>query len=70
MSLQDDFLAEVEAFLKSADMEPSAFGRDALKDPNFVFDLRSNRCPNLRTIERVRQFMETRTGGEQSTEAA
>ncbi len=57
MSLRAEFLAEVEAFLVEADMEPSAFGRDALKDPNFVFDLRDDRSPNLRTIERVRDFM-------------
>jgi hypothetical protein len=38
-------------------MEASLFGRSALKDPNFVFDLRKGRCPNLRTIQRVRAFM-------------
>ncbi len=41
-------------------MEASLFGRKALKDPNFVFDLRKGRCPNLRTIQRVREFMSAR----------
>lgn len=57
MTLRDDFLAEIEAFLVEAKMDASTFGRDALKDPNFVFDLRSDRAPNLRTIERVRDFI-------------
>jgi len=62
MTLQDDFLAEIEAFLTSNEMDPSAFGREALKDPNFVFDLRKGRAPNLRTIERVREFMSEEIG--------
>ncbi len=50
-------MAEVEAFLSERSMEASLFGRRALKDPNFVFDLRKGRCPNLRTIQRVSAFM-------------
>jgi len=50
-------MADVEAFLSERSMEASLFGRRALKDPNFVFDLRKGRCPNLRTIQRVSAFM-------------
>ena len=57
MILLESFLADVEDFLSEWSMEASLFGRNALKDPNFVFDLRKGRCPNLRTIERVRAFM-------------
>ena len=57
MTLIEAFLADVEAFLSERGMEASLFGRNALKDPNFVFDLRRGRCPNLRTIQRVRAFM-------------
>ena len=57
MTLLESFLADVEAFLSARRMEASLFGRNALKDPNFVFDLRKGRCPNLRTIQRVRAFM-------------
>jgi hypothetical protein len=57
MTLLESFLADVEAFLSGRGMEASLFGRSALKDPNFVFDLRKGRCPNLRTIQRVRAFM-------------
>jgi 2,4-dienoyl-CoA reductase-like NADH-dependent reductase (Old Yellow Enzyme family) len=57
MTLLESFLTDVEAFLSERHMEASLFGRNALKDPNFVFDLRKGRCPNLRTIQRVRAFM-------------
>ena len=57
MTLLESFLVDVEAFLSERRMEASLFGRNALKDPNFVFDLRKGRCPNLRTIQRVRGFM-------------
>lgn len=57
MTLLESFLTDVEAFLSERGMEASLFGRNALKDPNFVFDLRKGRCPNLRTIQRVRAFM-------------
>lgn len=57
MSLRDEFLAEVEAFMFDQKLEPSSFGRQVINDPNFVFDLRSGRAPNLRTIEKVQDFM-------------
>ena len=59
MTLQSDFSDEVEAFLKAAAMRPSRFGRDALGDPGFVAELRQGRCPNLRTIERARAFIQS-----------
>jgi hypothetical protein len=57
MALRDEFLAEVDAFLLEAEMEPATFGRAALNDPSFVLDLRRDRSPNLRTIEKVRAFI-------------
>lgn len=57
MTLQEQFTAEVQAFLADYQFEPASFGRKALNDPNFVYDLQAGRCPNLRTIERVREFM-------------
>lgn len=60
MSLLEEFRVEVEAFLIDRKVEAATFGRDVLKDPNFVFDLRAGRSPNLRTIERVREYMRER----------
>lgn len=57
MSLLQDFVSEVEEFLTRKDMAATTFGWDAFKDPNFVFDLRKGRCPNLEVVERAREFM-------------
>ncbi len=56
-TLQEEFLAEVEAYLASSGIEPTPFGLRALKDPRFVFDLRKGRACSSRTIDRVRGFM-------------
>jgi sulfate adenylyltransferase subunit 2 len=55
------FLEEIEAFLKSAGLEPTALGKQALGDPNFVFDLRKGRSPSTRTIEKVRSWIASQT---------
>jgi hypothetical protein len=63
MGMPEAFAAEIEAFLNGQGMDPATFGRRALKDPNFVFDVRRRgRCPNLRTLERVRGFMRSCAG--------
>jgi hypothetical protein len=52
-------LREVEKFLRRSQTAPTRFGRDAVGDPRFVFDLRRGREPRPRTIARVRAFLET-----------
>lgn len=44
-------------------LSATAFGRLALKDPNFVGDLRAGRKPNLGVVERVQNFMAAQTEG-------
>ena len=39
-------------------MPATRFGREAVKDPRFVFDLRRGREPRSGTIRRVRAFLE------------
>lgn len=51
-------LREVERFLRLKDTPPTKFGREAMGDPRFVFDLRNGRDPRPRTIERVRAYLE------------
>ncbi len=53
----DPFLAAVETYLKSSGLDATTFGKQALGDPSFVFDLRKGRSPSLRTIEKVRAAM-------------
>ena len=51
-------LREVEKFLRMSKIPPARFGREAMGDPRFVFDLRNGREPRPRTIARIRQFLE------------
>src|SRR3546814_19048121 len=57
MDQETDFLTAVEAFLERHRMEPTAFGRGAINDPNFVFDLRDGRDVLGRTETKVRSWM-------------
>jgi len=50
-------LREVEKFLRQNGVAPTRFGRDALGDPRFVFDLRNGRDPRPQTAERVRAYL-------------
>lgn len=51
-------LREVESFLRASNVTPARFGREAMHDPRFVFDLRNGREPRPRTVARIRQFLE------------
>lgn len=64
MTLLDAFVFDVEEFLARNQMAATTFGQLAFRDPNFVFDLRKGRCPNLRVIERAREFMAEADGKE------
>ena len=52
-------LREVEKFLPRRDVRPTRFGREAVGDPRFVFDLRNGRDPRPQTVARVRAYLET-----------
>lgn len=59
---QPELLEAVEKFLRDSGMTPTALGREALKDPSFVHDLRKkNRRPSLPVIERLLGFMRARS---------
>ena len=51
-------LREIEKFLRSAEVAPTRFGRDAVGDPRFVFDLRRGREPRAGTVKRVRAYLQ------------
>lgn len=52
------FASEIEAFLKKSGMPPTNFGRDAVGDPMFVFQLRKGRAPSLRLVEIAQRFIQ------------
>ena len=57
-----NLLREVEKFLRQNDTPPTRFGRDAMGDPRFVFDLRNGRDPRPGTVARVRAYLEEAYG--------
>ncbi len=53
----ETLLVEIDRFLERTGTAPTAFGKAALSDPNFVWNLRSGREPRFSTAQRVRDFM-------------
>jgi len=50
-------LRHIEVFLRRTGMAPTRFGREAVRDPRLVFDLRRGREPSDRMRRRVEHFM-------------
>ena len=50
-------IRKVEVFLRRTRMPATVFGREAVRDPRFVLDLRNGRTPRPRTERRVEHFM-------------
>ncbi len=50
-------LQRVEKYLRSTKTPPTRFGRDAVGDSRFVFDLRDGREPRSATVQRVLAFL-------------
>jgi 2,4-dienoyl-CoA reductase-like NADH-dependent reductase (Old Yellow Enzyme family) len=50
-------LKRVESFLRRTRTPPARFGRDVLRDPNFVFDLKDGREPRRATRRRVLAYI-------------
>lgn len=52
-------LSRVERHLKAGRIAPTRFGRDALRDPRLVFDLRAGRALRAPTERRLRAYLDT-----------
>ena len=55
-------LRRIERYLRKSDMPPTRFGRETVRDPRFVFDLRSGREPRIETERRVHAWLDAREG--------
>lgn len=51
-------LQKIERHLKARRIPPARFGRDAVGDPCFVFDLRDGREPRARMVTRVTAYLD------------
>lgn len=49
----------VEKFIRDNNIPPTRFGRDSVRDPRLVFDLRAGREPGERIRRRIEHFMNT-----------
>lgn len=61
LSPREQFLKSIEDFISVNEMTPTGFGRAALGDPSFVFELREGRNVGFKTVERVVAFMSEAT---------
>lgn len=52
-------LTTIERFLREFHMPPTRFGRDCVRDPRLVFDMRQGREPGERMKRRIEHFMNT-----------
>lgn len=65
---QNDLICRIDSFLNATGISPATFGRKALGDPNFVFDLKKKkkpRSPSLNTASKIEKFIaeyETKNG--------
>jgi len=48
----------IERFLRRTDMPATRLGREAVRDPRFVFDLRLGREPRPETERRVHSWLD------------
>ncbi len=64
MNMNDmkSILSEIEAFCRKHDLAETTFGKQAVNDGKFVARLRAGKSVTLRTLERVRAYMESQGG--------
>ena len=53
-------LLRIETYLRSTRTPPTRFGREAVRDPRFVFDLRDGRVPRRALARRVLAYLDAR----------
>jgi hypothetical protein len=53
-------LRHIDRYLRETQTPATRFGREAVGDPRFVFDLRLGREPRTQTVRRVRAFLASR----------
>jgi hypothetical protein len=57
--LVQSLLVEILSFLERSGMDRTRFGRKAVGDGNFIPRIESGRLPNLKTLDRVRAFLDS-----------
>ena len=53
-----NLLRDIERYIRRHQTSAARFGREVVRDPRFVFDLRNGREPRAATEARVRAYLE------------
>ena len=53
-----ELLLRIERHIRAGKIPPSRFGRDAMGDPQFVFDLRDGRALQRRTVQKLTAYLD------------
>lgn len=61
MKKHTQLLSRIRAYIRRHGTNPTQFGKDVLKDPNFVFDLENGRKLRESTEQKVIKFIEAQT---------
>ena len=54
-------LRKIETFLKETGTSPTRFGRESVRDPRLVYDIRNGRNIGPRLAKRILAFIESRS---------
>ena len=57
-------LLRIERFLRDTGMAPTRFGRNAVRDPRIVFDMRNGREPSERMRRRLDAYITSHGRGD------
>ncbi|MBB3983360.1 2,4-dienoyl-CoA reductase-like NADH-dependent reductase (Old Yellow Enzyme family) [Sphingobium fontiphilum] len=57
-------LRHIERFLKESGVAPTRFGRECVRDPRLVHDLRRGREPGARMRRRVEHYIAAQRAGD------
>lgn len=55
-------LRRIELYLRESGIPPTRFGREAVRDPRLVHDLRRGREPGARIVSRIDAFIDAGRG--------
>ena len=60
---REPLLERIDAYVKRTRIPVTRFGREAVRDPNLVFDLRAGRRLGRRLEARITAWLDAREGG-------
>lgn len=64
MTIQSDLLSRVEIFIANAGIGETTFGKRAVNDGKFVSRLRAEANMTLGTLNKVRNFLDAQSAGQ------